>query len=129
MEVSLRSSQAVHAASAYIRTGDRRCWLDAVGEGVTGFALGDEVFGRGSGTYADYAIAPVKTIAHIPDGVTFEQAATLHVGGETAWVALFDAANLEAGQRLLILGGAGGVGGLGVKLGHWKGETVIATAL
>lgn len=102
--------------------------VEAIGEGVTGFDVGDKVFGRGAGTYADFAVAPVATIAHIPDGVSFEQAATLHVGGVTAWLALFDSAHLEAGQRLLVQGGAGGVGSIAVQLGHWKGAHVIATA-
>ena len=102
--------------------------VETLGEGVTGFAAGDRVFGRGTGTYAEFAVAPAATIAHIPDGVSFEQAATLHVGGVTAWLALFDSAHLEAGQRLLVQGGAGGVGSMAVQLGHWKGAYVIATA-
>ncbi len=102
--------------------------VETVGEGVTGFAAGDRVFGRGTATYAEFAVAPAATIAHIPDGVSFEQAATLHVGGVTAWLALFDSAHLEAGQRLLVQGGAGGVGSMAVQLGHWKGAYVIATA-
>jgi NADPH:quinone reductase-like Zn-dependent oxidoreductase len=101
--------------------------IDRVGPGVTEFAPGDDVFGRGSGTYAEYAIAPVTTIARKPTGVSFEQAATLPVGGVTAWVGLFDVANLEPGQRLLVHGGAGGVGHLAVQLAHWKGAHVIAT--
>ena len=64
----------------------------------------------------------------MPGGMTFEQASTLHVGGETAWVSLFDAANLQPGQRVLIQGGAGGVGATAVQLAHWKGAHVIATA-
>jgi NADPH:quinone reductase-like Zn-dependent oxidoreductase len=100
----------------------------AVGDGVSGFAVGDRVFGRGSGTYAEYAVASVETIAQIPEGVSFEQAATLHVGGVTAWLGLFDSGHLEAGQRLLVQGGAGGVGSIAVQLGHWKGAYVIATA-
>ncbi len=102
--------------------------VEAIGEGVTGFAVGERVFGRGSGTYAEFAVAPVVTIARIPDGVSFEQAATLHVAGVTAWLALFDNAHLESGQRLLVQGGAGGVGSMAVQLGHWKGAYVIATA-
>jgi NADPH:quinone reductase-like Zn-dependent oxidoreductase len=101
--------------------------VESIGEGVTAFAPGDRVFGRGSGTYAEYAVAPVITIARIPEGVSFEQAATLHVGGVTAWLGLFDAGHLEAGQRLLVQGGAGGVGAIAVQLGHWKGAYVIAT--
>src|SRR5580700_94176 len=101
--------------------------VEAVGEGVTGFAAGDRVFGRGTATYAEFAVAPITTIAHIPEGVSFEQAATLHVGGVTAWLGLFDSAHLEAGQRVLIQGGAGGVGSIAVQLARWKGAYVIAT--
>jgi NADPH:quinone reductase-like Zn-dependent oxidoreductase len=102
--------------------------VEALGEVVTGFAVGDRIFGRGAGTYAEFAVAPATTIARIPEGVSFEQAAPLHVGGETAWVGLFDTAHLEVGQRLLVQGGAGGVGAIAVQLGHWKGAYVIATA-
>ncbi len=101
--------------------------VEGVGPGVTEFSVGDDVFGRGAGTYAEYATGPVATLARKPDGVSFDQAATLHVGGVTAWVALFDMAHLEAGQRVLIQGGAGGVGSLAVQLARWKGAHVIAT--
>lgn len=101
--------------------------VERVGPGVTELSAGDDVFGRGVSTYAEYAIGPVATLVRKPDGVSFDQAATLHVGGETAWVALFDTAELEAGQRVLIQGGAGGVGAIAVQLAHWKGAHVIAT--
>ncbi len=101
--------------------------VDAVGPGGTEFSAGDDVFGRGVSTYAEYAVGPVATLARKPDAVSFDQAATLHVGGVTAWVALFDMAELAAGQRVLIQGGAGGVGSLAVQLAHWKGAHVIAT--
>jgi NADPH:quinone reductase-like Zn-dependent oxidoreductase len=99
-----------------------------VGAAVSGFSPGDEVFGRGTGTYAEYAVAPTTTLAFKPAAVTFDQAATLGVGGVTAWAGLFEAAKLEPGQRLLVHGGAGGVGSFAVQLGHWKGAHVIATA-
>jgi NADPH:quinone reductase-like Zn-dependent oxidoreductase len=102
--------------------------VDAVGEGVTEFAPGDAVFGRGAGTYAEYAVAPVGTLALKPAGLSFDAAATLSVGGVTAWTGLFDIAELEPSQRLLVQGGAGGVGALVVQLGRWKGAHVIATA-
>jgi|SRR5438105_257043 len=101
--------------------------VEEVGPGVSDFAVGDEVFGRGAGGYADYAIAPVTTIVRKPAGLSFEAGATLSVGGVTAWVGLFDAPKLESGQRLLVQGGAGGVGSFAVQLGHWKGAHVIAT--
>jgi NADPH:quinone reductase-like Zn-dependent oxidoreductase len=101
--------------------------VETVGSGVSEFAAGDEVFGRGSGMYAEYAVAPASTIAPKPAALTFDQAATLGVGGITAWVGLFDSAKLEPGQRLLVQGGAGGVGAIAVQLGRWKGAHVVAT--
>ncbi|HVC04711.1 MAG TPA: NADP-dependent oxidoreductase, partial [Candidatus Acidoferrales bacterium] len=101
--------------------------VEEVGSGVTAFAVGDDVFGRGVGTYAEYAVGKVATLAHIPDGVSFDQAATLHVGGVVSWVGLFDVAHVEPGQRVLIQGGTGGVGSIAVQLAHWKGAHVIAT--
>jgi NADPH:quinone reductase-like Zn-dependent oxidoreductase len=102
--------------------------VDAAGQGVDALSEGDAVFGRGRGTYAEYAIAPVATLAAKPEGMSFAEAATIAVGGVTAWVGLFDAAALEAGQRLLVQGGAGGVGSFAVQLGRWKGAHVSATA-
>ena len=102
--------------------------VESVGTAVAGIARGAEVFGRGGGTYAEYAIAPGDGVALKPAGLSFEQAATLGVGGVTAWCGLFDGAGLEAGQRLLVHGGAGGVGSLAVQLGKWKGAHVSATA-
>jgi NADPH:quinone reductase-like Zn-dependent oxidoreductase len=100
----------------------------AVGPGVTGHTPGHEVFGRGDGAYAEYALAPAERLAPKPAGLGFDAAATLPVGGVTAWVGLFDTAALEAGQRLLVHGGAGGVGSFVVQLGRWRDAHVIATA-
>jgi NADPH:quinone reductase-like Zn-dependent oxidoreductase len=102
--------------------------VEAVGAGVAGFAPGDAVFGRGASTYAEYAVAPATTLAPKPAAVSFDQAATLAVGGVTAWAGLFEAAGLEPGQRLLVHGGAGGVGSFVVQLARWKGAHVTATA-
>ena len=101
--------------------------VEVMGSGVADFAPGDAVFGRGTGAYADFAIAPVDSLAHRPDTISFEQAATLPIGRVAAWAGLFDAADLRAGQRLLVQGGAGGVGSLAVQLGRWKGAHVAAT--
>jgi NADPH:quinone reductase-like Zn-dependent oxidoreductase len=101
--------------------------VDRVGDGVSDFAPGDAVFGRGAGAYAQFATVPATALAHKPAGMSFEEAATLPIGGVTAWAGLFDAATLEAGQRVLVQGGAGGVGLLAVQLAHWKGAHVSAT--
>ena len=102
--------------------------VESIGSGVAGLTPGAEVFGRGGATYAEYAIAPADGVVLKPAGLSFEQAATLGVGGVTAWMGLFEGAHLEAGQRLLVHGGAGGVGSLAVQLGKWKGAHVSATA-
>lgn len=99
----------------------------AVGPGVTGFAAGQRVFGRASNTYAEYALAQAEALATIPDALTFDQAATIPVGGGTAWVGIFEAGGLQAGQHLLVLGAAGGVGSYAVQFGRWKGAHVSGT--
>jgi NADPH:quinone reductase-like Zn-dependent oxidoreductase len=84
---------------------------------VEGFSEGDEVFGWApSGGYAEYATASPPGLAKKPPEVSFEVAAAIPVAGITAWQALFDKAGLEAGQRALIAGAAGGVGHLAVQL-------------
>jgi NADPH:quinone reductase-like Zn-dependent oxidoreductase len=100
--------------------------VEALGEGVTEFRPGDDVFGSGSATYASVAAVPVTTLAKKPDAMTFEEAATLGRSGVTAWQCV-EAADLRAGQRVLIHGGAGGVGSLAVQLAHRKRVHVIAT--
>lgn len=102
--------------------------VEAVGAGVTAVAPGQRVFGRASSTYAEFAVAQADQLAQIPDALSYEQAATIAVGGGTAWAGLFDTAGLQAGQRLLVLGAAGGVGAYGAQLGRWKGAHVFGTA-
>ena len=102
--------------------------VEALGDGVDEFEVGEDVFGRGRGSYAEYALASVGTLAPKPAGIGFAEAAALNVGGLTAWLGLFDVADLQPGQRVLIQGGAGGVGALAVQLAHWKGAYVIATS-
>ena len=70
----------------------------AVGPGVTEFALGDEVFGFGRGSFAEYTIVPVAKLAHKPARVGFEQAAIVPVSGSTALQAVRDAGRLASGQ-------------------------------
>lgn len=102
--------------------------VEAVGQNVAGFTPGQAVFGRGSSTYAEYAVAPATALALKPASITFDQAATIAIGGIVSWVGLFDVADLQAGQRLLVQGAAGGAGSYAVQLGRWKGAHVIGTA-
>jgi len=103
--------------------------VEAVGPDVTAFAPGDAVFGRtNNGAYAEYTTAAVETLALKPETLSFAEAATISGGATTAWTSLFDNGQLQAGQRALIHGGAGGVGLYAVQLARWKGAQVIATA-
>ncbi len=101
--------------------------VEAVGAGVTRFRKGEAVYGAVQGSYAEYAVAPANDLQPKPERLSFEEAATITVGALTAWGALFDAANLQAGQRVLVHGAAGGVGLYAVQLARWKGAQVFGT--
>jgi NADPH:quinone reductase-like Zn-dependent oxidoreductase len=103
--------------------------IEVLGQGVSGFSQGQAVFGTAdTGSYAQYVLASTKNIAAKPSNLSFEEAASVPVGGVTAWRALFDAAELKAGQRVLVQGAAGGVGLFAVQLAAWKGAHVTGTA-
>lgn len=102
--------------------------VEAVGAQVTRFKKGDEVYGIVSGGYAEYALALANEVQPKPAGLTFEQAAAVPLGALTAWGAVIDAAKVEKGQRVLVHGAAGGVGGYAVQLARWKGAQVTGTA-
>ena len=100
----------------------------AVGERVTRFAVGDAVFGIGSGAFAEYAVASEEKLVHLPDGVGFEAAAVAAISGITALQALIDVGGLEPGQRVLIIGASGGVGTFALQLAVALGARVTAVA-
>lgn len=104
--------------------------VEEVGPNVTAFQKGQAVFGQSVayGTYAEYTVAPVATVALKPETLNFDGAATVSVGATTAWQGLFDHGKLEPGQRVLVLGAAGGVGLFAVQFARWKGAHVIGTA-
>jgi len=100
--------------------------VEAVGASVTRFQPGDEVFGIGKGTFAEFARVPETKLALKPANLTFEQAAAVAVSGLTALQGLRDRAHLEAGQHLLIIGASGGVGTYAVQLAKAFGAHVTA---
>jgi len=103
--------------------------VEEVGLGVTQFQEGQAVFGRTpNGAYAEYATAPIDTLALKPATLRFDEAATISGGATTAWAALFETGALRSGQRVLIHAAAGGVGSFAVQLARWKGAHVIGTA-
>jgi NADPH:quinone reductase-like Zn-dependent oxidoreductase len=103
--------------------------VESVGPGVERLRPGDEVLGQSkSGAYAEYATAIADQLAQKPKRLSWDEAASLPVGANTAWQGLFDHGGLQPGQRVLVQGAAGGVGQLAAQLAHWKGAHVIGTA-
>ncbi|HVO43974.1 MAG TPA: quinone oxidoreductase, partial [Aggregatilineales bacterium] len=102
--------------------------VDAVGEGVTGFKVGDRVAtANGSGGYAEYALAPAAKVIAIPGAVTVEQAAAVMLQGMTAHYLAFSTYPLKPGDTALIHAAAGGVGQILVQIAKKCGATVIGT--
>lgn len=113
--------------------GDFSGVVTAVGAGVTDYHPGDEVYGQamvlngGSGSFAEFDLADVKTIARKPKNITHTEAAALPLAGVSAWQALVDTMHLSAGQRILIHGGGGGIGALAIQIAKHLGATVATT--
>ncbi|WP_369199699.1 NADP-dependent oxidoreductase [Streptomyces sp. PU-14G] len=107
--------------------------VEAVGLGVALFKPGDEVFGmlpypHGAGSHAEYVAGPARAFAHKPSGIDHVEAGALPLAALTAWQALVDVADVQAGQRVLIQAAAGGVGHLAVQIAKARGAHVIGTA-
>lgn len=121
--------------------------VEEVGAGVTTFYKGQAICGRApTGTYAEYVTinvnpppyvpgqdrtrltAAVIPLADKPKLLSFDEAATLSGGATTAWASIFEDGNVQAGQRVLIHGAAGGLGLFAVQFARWKGAEVIGTA-
>lgn len=98
--------------------------VEAVGEGVSAYGVGDEVFGICEGSFAQYATARQDKLAPVPAGLPPEQAAALPISGLTALQALRDAGRVQPGQRVLVIGAAGGVGTFAVQLAKAYGAHV-----
>ena len=103
----------------------------ALGSGVSGVAVADQVFGVTNpgfiGAYADYAVASVGMLAKKPSSLSYAEAASVPVIAVTAWQALFEQARLEGGQTVVIHGAAGNVGAYAVQLARRAGLRSIAT--
>jgi NADPH:quinone reductase-like Zn-dependent oxidoreductase len=98
--------------------------VEAVGNDVTRFQPGDEVFGIGKGSYAEYARAPEDKLAPKPANLTFEQAAAVAISGLPALQGLRDHGKVRPGQKVLIIGASGGVGTYAVQLAKAFGAEV-----
>jgi NADPH:quinone reductase-like Zn-dependent oxidoreductase len=106
--------------------------VEALGPGVSGFAVGDRVATKSSfvrlGAYAERFAGPAHVVWKLPDGVSFEAAAALPTAGLTAYQVVHRRLRLKAGETVVVVGAAGGVGGFTVQLAKLAGCEVIAVA-
>jgi NADPH:quinone reductase-like Zn-dependent oxidoreductase len=102
--------------------------VEAVGQEVTRFQRGDEVFGWCDGSFAEYAITPADQLATMPANLSFEQAAVVPISGFAALQGLRDEGQVQPGQQVLVIGAAGGVGSFAVQLAKAFGGEVTGVA-
>ncbi|VVB90253.1 NAD-dependent alcohol dehydrogenase [uncultured archaeon] len=113
--------------------GDYSGVVAEVGEGVPGFKKGDEVYGQasitrgGSGSFAEFASADVNTTAHKPKNTGHVEAAALPLTGVSAWQALVNHIGLSRDEKILVHGGAGGIGSIAIQLARYLGAYVATT--
>lgn len=101
--------------------------IKEVGEEVTDFKTGDEVYGQAKGSFAEFAIANTDNIALKPSSVNFVEAASMPLVGSSAIQALEEHIKLQNGQKILIHGGAGGIGHVAIQLAKELGAYVATT--
>ncbi|WP_338729391.1 NADPH:quinone reductase [Haladaptatus sp. DJG-WS-42] len=107
--------------------------VTAVGDGVTEYSAGDEIYATAlgnwvQGTCAEYVAVPTELAAPLPESVSFEEAAGAALVGVTAWQSLIATASLEPAETVLIHGGSGGVGHMAVQIASATGARVVTTA-
>ncbi len=113
--------------------GDVAGIVDEIGEGVTSFNVGDEVYGCAGGVkgqggaLAEYMLVDAQLMSHKPRTLSFSKAAALPLVSITAWDGLLDRARVQPGQEILVHAGAGGVGHIALQLAVIKGATAYAT--
>jgi NADPH:quinone reductase-like Zn-dependent oxidoreductase len=112
------------APKARVRGIDVAGVVEAVGQNVTQFQAGDEVFGTCDGAFAEYALAREDMLAPKPANLTFEQAAAVPTSASTALQALRNAGGIQPGQQVLIVGASGGVGMFAVQIAKSFGAEV-----
>jgi NADPH:quinone reductase-like Zn-dependent oxidoreductase len=98
--------------------------VEAIGDGVTGFATGDAVYGTCNSSFAEYAAAPADQLAPKPINLTFDQAAAVPISAVTALQGLRDRGGVEPGHKVLIVGASGGVGTFAVQIAKAFGAEV-----
>jgi NADPH:quinone reductase-like Zn-dependent oxidoreductase len=121
IKLQLPATMGSDLAGVVVETGSR----------VTRFKVGDAVFAStfdlGVGTLAEYAAVPEHAAAHKPDNLDFVQAASIPMVGLTSWQAFVERAQLQAGEKVLVLAGAGGIGSFAIQLAKLLGAKVATT--
>lgn len=118
----------VKPALPHVPGGEAAGWVDAIGHGVGGVAIGARVLAQASGGFAQFALATAASIRAIPGRMDMAQAAGFRVNYVTALHALRDRAHLKPGETLLVIGAAGGTGLAAVQVGKLLGARVIGVA-
>jgi len=126
MPYLIRALSGLRTPRDSIRGVDLGGRVEAVGKDVRGFQIGDEVFGGTDGSFAEFTVTTPNRLAPRPAGLTYGEAASLHVAGLTALQGLRDAARLQSGQRVLINGAGGGCGTFAIQITKWLGAHVTA---
>ncbi|MCD0484077.1 zinc-dependent alcohol dehydrogenase family protein [Streptacidiphilus sp. ASG 303] len=135
LDLKISAGQAAHAERTLpaVLGLDLAGVVEQVGEGVTGFAPGDEVYGMTGGvgdlqgSLAQYAAVDARLLAPKPASLDMREAAALPLVAITAWEGLVDRAQVRAGHKVLIHGGAGGVGHVGIQIARARGAEVFGT--
>ena len=120
----LRLAVGLRRPKVRVRGSDVSGVVEAVGQGVTDLAPGDEVFGSALGTFAEYVVAPAAQLVKKPAGLGFTDAAASVMTGLAALTAMRDVAQVRAGTRVLINGASGGVGTMAVQIAATLGAEV-----
>lgn len=128
MPYLVRLASGLRAPRARVRGRDVAGRVEAVGSRVSEFEPGDEVFGTCNGSFAEYACTRADKLAFKPANLAFEQAAAVPVSGCAALLGLRDKGEVRAGQSVLIIGAAGGVGTFAVQLAKAFGAEVTGVA-
>lgn len=136
LDTKIHAGQAAHARQPLpaVLGIDLAGVVEATGPGVSQFKAGDEVFGMTGGvggiqgSLAEFAAVDARLLARKPANLSMREAAALPLVFITAWEGLVDRASVRAGQKVLVQGGAGGVGHIAVQLGRARGAEVFATA-
>lgn len=124
MPLAFRPASGLTKPKIRVRGRDVAGRVEALGPGVTQFQVGEAVFGICDGAFAEYATVGVKKLAPKPTNLTFEEAATVPITGTTALQAVRDHGKVQAGQSVLVIGAAGGVGSFAVQIAKASGAIV-----